>query len=52
MSETEAPWKTSEYRSLYVSLARWCNQPNLIKKMTFRDFCKANQALHKTEGTL
>ena len=46
------PWKESEFRSLYVSLARWCNQPSIFKKMSFRQFCEANQALHKTEGTL
>ena len=36
---------------MYVSLARWCNQPSIFKKMSFRQFCEANQALHKTEGT-
>lgn len=46
------PWKESEYRSLYVTLARWGNQPSIFKKMSFRQFCEANQALHKTEGTL
>lgn len=51
MSATEAPWRNSKYYSLYVSLARWCNQPSIIKKMTFREFCEANQALHKTKGT-
>ena len=52
MSEYDAPWKASQFRSLYISLARWCNQPNIIKKMTFREFCLANQALHKTKNTL
>ncbi|MBO7184001.1 MAG: hypothetical protein J6V49_07695 [Bacteroidales bacterium] len=46
------PWKESEYRSFYVSLARWANQPSIFKKMSFRQFCEANQALHKTSGTL
>lgn len=46
------PWKESEFRSLYVTMARWCNQPALFKKMSFRQFCEANQANHKTEGTL
>lgn len=45
------PWKESEYRGMYITLARWCNQPNIFKKMSFRQFCEANQALHKTEGT-
>lgn len=52
MNEDDAPWKHSKYRSLYISLARWCNQPSILKKMTFREFCVANQALHKTKGTL
>ena len=47
-----SPWKESEYRGIYVSLARWGNQPNIFKKMSFRQFCEANQALHKTAGTL
>lgn len=51
-NKNETPWKESKYRSLYVTIARWCNQPSLIKKMTFRDFCEANQALHKTKRTL
>lgn len=51
-NKNEAPWKVSKYRSLYVTIARWANQPSIIKKMSFRQFCEANQALHKTEGTL
>lgn len=43
----DAPWKKSEYRDLYVAMARWCNQPCIIKKMSFRQFCEANQALKK-----
>lgn len=42
----------SPYRGLYVNLARWCNQPSFFKKMSFRQFCEANQKLHKTPGTL
>lgn len=45
-----SPWKESPYRSLYVALARWGNQPSIFKKMSFRQFCEANQALHKTAG--
>ena len=46
------PWNESEYRGIYVALARWGNQPNIFKKMSFRQFCEANQALHKTSHTL
>lgn len=52
MNKNDAPWKRSRFRSLYISMARWCNQPSILKKMTFREFCVANQKLHKTEGTL
>lgn len=50
-NKNDTPWKRSEYKGMYVSLARWCNQPSIFKKMSFRQFCEANQALHKTEGT-
>lgn len=36
-------YKSSPYRGLYVQMARWCNQPNLLKKMSFRQFCEADQ---------
>lgn len=47
-----SPWKESPYRSLYVALARWCNQPSIFKKMSFRQFCEANQSLKKDSSTL
>ena len=46
--KNETPWRDSKYRGMYVSLARWGNQPNFFKKMSFRQFCEANQAIHKT----
>lgn len=45
------PWKESKYAGLYVALARWCNQPSILKKMSFRYFCEANQALRKDQST-
>lgn len=42
------PWAESKYRGMYVALARWANQPSIYKKMSFRYFCEANQALKKT----
>lgn len=50
--KNEIPWKNSKYRGMYVTMARWCNQPSIFKKMSFRQFCEANQLRHKTEGTL
>lgn len=35
-------YKKSKYRGMYISLARWCNQPSLFKKKSFREFCLAN----------
>ena len=49
--KNNTPWKDSEYKSLYVTLARWANQPNFVKKMSFRQYCEANQERHKTKGT-
>lgn len=51
-NKNETPWMQSKYRGLYITLARWCNQPSIVKKMSFRDFCEANQALHKNPNTL
>ncbi len=52
MDKDSAPWQHSQMRGMYVSMARWCNQPSIFKKMSFRDFCVASQKLHKTEGTM
>ena len=51
-NKNETPWKDSKYRGMYVTMARWCNQPSFFKKKSFRQFCEANQDNHKTEGTL
>lgn len=32
----------SPYKGMYITIARWCNQPSFIKKKSFREFCKAN----------
>jgi pyruvate-formate lyase-activating enzyme len=49
-NKNETPWKDSSMRTMYVAMARWCNQPNIFKKMSFREFCLANQAYRKTSG--
>lgn len=49
-NKNDSPWKESKYRSLYVAIARWCNQANIVKKMSFRQFCYANQALKKDQS--
>ncbi|QUH28304.1 hypothetical protein [Vallitalea guaymasensis] len=41
-------YKTSPYRGMYINLGRWCNQPNIFKKMSFNNFVDRNQELAKT----
>lgn len=45
-------YKESPFRSVYVQLARWCNQPQFLKKKSFREFCVANQHYHKNPNTI
>lgn len=36
-------YEQSPYRGMYINLARWCNQPSIFKRMSFREFsAKAN----------
>lgn len=35
-------YELSPYKGMYITIARWCNQPSFIKKKSFREFCKAN----------
>ena len=48
--KNRAPWKDSKYKGMYISMARWGNQPSIFKKMSFRQFCEANQELFKSKG--
>lgn len=34
-----ADYINSPYSGLYSNLAAWCNQPQIFKKMSFREFC-------------
>ncbi len=43
-------YKTSKLKNIYIELARWCNQPNFFKKMSFREFCVANQNYKKDKS--
>lgn len=40
-------YKNSRFRSLYIQLARWCNQPSFFKKKSFREYCEANEVYHR-----
>lgn len=44
-------YKESKYKSIYIELARWCNQPGFFKKKSFRQFCVANQDYKKNKET-
>lgn len=37
-----ARYTESPYRGVYVSVARWCNQPSFFKKKSLREFAEAN----------
>lgn len=37
-----ARYAESPYRGMYVTLARWCNQPSFFKKKSLREFAAAN----------
>jgi hypothetical protein len=44
-------YRLSPYKEIYIQLARWCNQPQFFKKMSFREFCIANQKYKKNKET-
>ena len=44
-------YKTSKLKGMYIHIARWCNQPQFFKKKSFRQFCEANQLVHKNKNT-
>ena len=37
-SSEDKPYEHSINRGMYVTLARWCNQPSFVKNKTFREF--------------
>jgi len=43
-------YKNSEFQAMYIAIARWCNQPHVFDKMSFRQFCAYNQEQIKSEG--
>lgn len=47
-----ANYQNSKYRGLYITIARWCNQPNFLKKKSFREYCEANQEYKKDQSSL
>lgn len=47
-SPTEKPYENSKWKLLYTYIANWCNKANLVKIMSFREFCYAMQNRLKT----
>lgn len=41
----------SKYKGMFTQIARWCNQPQFLKKMSFRQYCDANQFYKKDKTT-
>jgi hypothetical protein len=37
-----ANYVNSPHRGTYINLARWCNQPSLFKKKSYKQFCELN----------
>lgn len=35
-------YELSPYRGTYINISAWCNQPNIFKKMTYNQFCEAD----------
>lgn len=33
-------YEDSDMRGMYITLARWCNQPSMFKKNSFREYCR------------
>lgn len=40
-------YNNSRFKSMYTQLARWCNQPDFFKKMSFRQYCVRNEEYHQ-----
>ena len=49
-SPTEKPYQKSPWSSLYTSLARWANQPNFCKTLSFREFCEMDNSYYQKNG--
>ena len=37
-----ARYSESPYRGMYITLARWCNQPSFFKKKSLLEFAESN----------
>lgn len=42
----------SPYKGTYINLARWCNQPRFLKKISYREFCYHPSNQPRTAGKI
>jgi len=43
-------YRNHPLKNIYVQIARWCNQPQFYKKMSFKEFIERNQFWVKTDN--
>jgi hypothetical protein len=41
----------SPFRGMYINLARWCNQPQMFKKKSYREFVAVSDLAVKKESS-
>ena len=44
--------ENSPYKGTYTNLAGWCNQPSLLNKFSYREFCEKSQARQKNQNKI
>lgn len=37
----------SQFKDLYIQIARWTNQPAFVKKLSFREYCEIEERTHR-----
>lgn len=43
-------YENSSLKDMYINLTRWCNQPSLVRKISFREFCMKDQERLKDQS--
>jgi len=43
-------YKDSQFEGVYINVTRWANQQNIVKKMSFREFCEREQSSKKNQS--
>ena len=46
--KSHKPYMASKYKGMYISLARWVNQPRFFRKTSFREFCIKNLSITRS----